>query len=228
VLDGAAADALAIGNGGQVLSVSTPKVDSPTLTVFDGAHEHLLATVAIKNSFAASLLAYDRATRTIVMSATSGSWLERFKFDEQTFGLTEGTMVMNAGTNGQDLAMSPDGRHVAFVAGAGNGNGYAISDLRTQDFSVVDGEWATGPYPRSAAFSPDGKYLAATDGRRLLIFSANTHQLIDEVTQDQTNCYYYTHQRVAFSRGSRIAFLLTASCDESARTPGRLTWLVVP
>jgi len=57
--------------------------------------------------------------------------------------------------NGQDLALSHDGKFVAFAAGAGQ-FGYQIAQYRTRDMTIV-GSFATGPYPTEIVYGPDDR-----------------------------------------------------------------------
>ncbi len=62
------------------------------------------------------------------------------------------------GSNGQDLALSRDGRLITYVVGAGNrtdGGVYDIAVLESEGFSVVD-ILDVGAYPTEGEFSPDG------------------------------------------------------------------------
>src|SRR6185436_9022461 len=59
-----------------------------------------------------------------------------------------------SGSNGQDLAISPDGSFVSYACGAGQG-GYVIAKYRTSDMAIL-GTFNTDAYPREITFSPDG------------------------------------------------------------------------
>jgi hypothetical protein len=228
---GPAADMIALGNNGQVFGIESSQ-SKPRLHVFDGAAEKLLASLNLPTLFDGSLVVFDRFRNLVIIAARGGDSLDRFWFDSKSLTVGVQQSLTYAGNNGQDLAISPDGLHLAFSAGGGNGSGYSIKDYHTDNFNVVDGVWATGPYPTSAAFSPDGKYLVATDGERLLLFAAATHALVKSVPQDTTvsNCPYGTgaRKRVAFSRGSKLAFMLTGACDFEGTSNGLITYTTVP
>ena len=67
------------------------------------------------------------------------------------------THSLSAGSNGQNLIVSPDGQHVAFFCGGGNDGLdelYSIADYSASDLSIL-GAWDLGSYPRQGTFSPD-------------------------------------------------------------------------
>jgi len=68
------------------------------------------------------------------------------------------------GGNARDLAISPDGEHVALADGAGN-----IADYVATDLASYRGEWKTGAYPRAVAFdSASGRLLASNSSAPIL------------------------------------------------------------
>jgi len=71
------------------------------------------------------------------------------------------------GSNGQDLWVSPTGRHLYYVVGGGNGvaGNYDIAQIDTE-FMGTNGAFVTGAYPKGITTSPDGRtaYAVHTDG----------------------------------------------------------------
>jgi hypothetical protein len=109
--------------------------------------------------------------------------------------------------NAQELAVSPDGRHIAQAAGAGHGTGYNVWDFSGDDLTTVYGEWQTGAYPQAAAFDPTSQLFLSTQGGQFVIFDVATHaELIRSPLS--LNCSTLRLNRAAFSRGGRIATLL--------------------
>jgi len=170
------------------------------------------------------LLAYDPIDSQLIAAdqGLSPSSLVRYSFDAATLNLIFAEERWDAGGNGQDLAISPDGDHLAFAAGGGNGAGYTIFDFSTDDFSVVHGEWATGAYPRSAAFSPDGAYVVASNGTLVQVFEVATHALVQEYSPDLSACSYSQIEKVGFSRGGGMVYAFSnCGFDDDS---GRLFW----
>jgi len=225
---------LAIGNNGQVLGVNRPMIGPPQLTVFDGTNETILATVDLSMSTDGTLIAFDRG-RNLIVTAASGAtsadpWyssMNRFAFDPQKLAVTFQETIPDVGINGEDLLVAPDGLHVIFPCGMGNDGDYSLTDFHTDDFSKSNGSWPIGAYPASAAFSPDGKYLAATNISQLELWDASSYTKIAQAD----GCYYTgsPHYRVAYSRGGKVSFLLTSSCYEiNSKNVGLLTYLIGP
>ena len=103
----------------------------------------------------------------------SPSSLSTLHYDPATRALSSENTV-EGGSNGQDLMISPDGLHIAFACGAGNGSGgYTIYDYSPSDLTSA-GAWDTGAYPISAAFSPDNQLVAAF-GMELRLYRVDTH-----------------------------------------------------
>jgi DNA-binding beta-propeller fold protein YncE len=62
------------------------------------------------------------------------------------------------GSNGQNLTLSPDGNHILFMAGGGNGYGYTVYNTQalSDNFASRDGEYDIGTYPHDMVYQPDG------------------------------------------------------------------------
>ena len=90
--------------------------------------------------------------------------------------------TVQAGGNGREIGISPDGLHIVYPCGGGNGAGYTIYDYDSTDLNNVFGEWDVGTYPKGAAFSPDGTVFFGTNGSAydnyLYVMEAATYQQI--------------------------------------------------
>lgn len=64
------------------------------------------------------------------------------------------------GSNGQDLHLTKDNKHLYFAVGGGNGVGYNFGKIDVETGDVL-GYMETGPYPRQLTTSPDGVYFYA-------------------------------------------------------------------
>ena len=65
----------------------------------------------------------------------------------------------NTGGNGEDLAITADGKALVYPNGGGQGYGYNIYLIPTGDINGVIGTFNVGNYPDNGAFSPDGLYF---------------------------------------------------------------------
>ncbi|MEM7253039.1 MAG: GEVED domain-containing protein [Pseudomonadota bacterium] len=178
------------------------------------------------NGRGATLLEYDEANNQVIAGdeGNSPSSLLRYDYDGNT--LIEADYRWNAGSNGQDLAISSDGEHLAFASGGGNGSGYTVFDFDPSDLSNTNGEWVVGAYPRTVDFSPAGGDLAASDGADLQIFDVDTKLLVHTMSPDLSGCSYSQVKRVRHSRDGAIVFGFS-NCgfdDDSAR----IFWTVSP
>jgi DNA-binding beta-propeller fold protein YncE len=189
------------------------------VAVIDGATGTLRVTARQPGFYALAAFNSARSELITAEEGLSPSTVRRCAFDPATFQFT---LIQDGGGgfNGEDLAVSPDGAHVAFPCGGGNGNGYQIADFEAQDITASTGAWNTGAYPTSAAFSPDGAVLAASNGGDLDIFDVATHALSQQYGPF-TGCGATNLLKVRISRGGRIAYGY-ASCGSG----GRLFWRV--
>jgi DNA-binding beta-propeller fold protein YncE len=172
-----------------------------------------------------ALLAYDRVGDRLVSAneGTSPSTLVRHVFDPASVTLSERLSRNDVGSNGQALAISPDGQHVAYACGSGNG-GYDIWDFHPEDLESR-GEWNTGPYPRAAAFSSDSTLVAASDGDLLRIFSVATHLRLGDWMPPFVGCGYSQIRAVALSPEADILFGYSHCGFDNER--GQLAWTLM-
>lgn len=211
---------LALGDDGQVFaSLQASTFDVPIVLIAGGTATNL--TIPSQEG---TLLAYDRATHRLFIGVDgiSPSGLARYAYDATAKTLTLQQERQDAGGNGQDIALSPDGKHLAFPCGGGNGPNYTVFDFDPDDLNTKAGEWDTGPYPRSAAFSPEGTRVLATNGNDMFVFDIATYMQIDQ--DKPTLCSYGELDRVAISPGGRIFYAIT-KCGFDSDT-GYLHWYV--
>lgn len=215
----AVAEGLADAPGGRILVKVSPPSGAAVLVV-DAASGTIAGTIPGSGNGFDSLLAFDAARSELVMAAhgVSPSTLARFSVDFASYTAQEVQLVWTGG-NGQEVTVSPDSAHVAFPCGGGNGAGYTIADFSGADLTTTFGAWNTGPYPRSAAFDPASRVLAATDGHSLYIFDVATHAALQTFALDLAGCGEVTKVRI--SRGGRIA-LAYAQCGTAGAPTGRL------
>lgn len=147
-----------------------------------------------------NLIRYNAASDELVVADSSYS-VRRYSFDPMT-GPTQLQQAFSG--NGADLAVSPDGRHIAVASGGGNGQGYTIFDFDASDLSVVRGEWPVGAYPSGVAFNPTSERVVATNRDDIVVYDVTTFEEL--ASHQPTSCPYGDVRRVTFSRGSEIVF----------------------
>jgi len=92
------------------------------------------------------------------------------------------------GSNGNMLAVSPDGSSLTYFCGGGNGSsGYLVNDYSPSTMTL-NGAWNVGPYPTVGTFSPDSTMFYAlridtssNNGGVLRVFSRSTYQLVRDL-----------------------------------------------
>ena len=92
---------------------------------------------------------YDKVFHNLFLGVEgiSPSYLYRYSYDAQNQLLNYIEKNWNPGSNGQDLAVSNDGLHLAFVCGGGNSSGYGIDDFDPSDIQNNNGD-GTSTTPR--------------------------------------------------------------------------------
>jgi hypothetical protein len=216
------AHSVAVGNDGTVFAViqNGPAWWDRPIAILDGIGESVLDVhPPSAQAQGATLLDWDSYNGTLLLgdAGFSPSSLVRYAFDG--IALTQTEYLWNAGSNGQDLAVSRDGLHLAFACGGGNGTGYTVFDYDPMSFASVAGEWNTGAYPRSAAFSPDSNAVAGSDGNEVFAFDVLTHVQTHAYTPPLAGCTYSQIERVRYSLGGDIVlgFSNCGFSDDSAR-----------
>ena len=136
----------------------------------------------------------------------------------RTFALSQ--YRFDAGSNGQELLLSPDASRLAFADGAGNAADYAIHDLAASDLNSRRGRWNSGPYPIAAGFRPDGQKLIASNDSSLIEFDASRHVIERSWplhSPGDPSCYYSGNvgpQRAKYSPSARFAYA-AYPCDSA-------------
>lgn len=214
---------LALGNDGRIFASLDDNATWPNrpIALVDGPGGVVEATIVGDFDI---LLAFDRPGNQLIIgdAGTSPSSLNRFAFDPVAKTLTHLQERWDAGGNGQDIAISPDGDHLAFPCGGGNGAGYTVFDFSTDDLNVTYGEWATDAYPRAAAFSSDGAQLVATNGDDVILFDVANHQELAKFTIQDFGCSFPQVKRLSISPGGKRIHALV-SCDFGDQND-RLFW----
>ena len=88
---------------------------------------------------------------------------------------------LDAGTNGRRLVPSPDGKHVAYVSGAGTPQySYAIPAYPAESIKGIDASYKTGAYPHDLAFHPTLDLVVGSDGKQPIAFKRSTGEVIED------------------------------------------------
>jgi hypothetical protein len=197
---------LAAGNNGQMFVTQDGSTILNDVGVIDGCTRKAVTRTP---GNVRDLAVYDRDGAQLVTGsrAVSPDRLTRFSVDEASGDLTYDNYRAGTGGNCRDLAISPDGDHIAYACGGGNGPGYTIHDLRTDDF-VTLGEFSVGAFPTCAAFDPTGRNLAASNGDSVAVYDVATHVEISTPSLDLTTCTNGSVVKLAYSRGGAFLFAL--------------------
>lgn len=167
--------------------------------VVDAEKEKVLSSV----NGSCNLMTYDKYGNNLFVAVAnlSPSTLVRYSFNEKTKELELQQSSRELGSNAQNIAISHDGKHLVLSCGGGNGYGYTIFDIDSSDITQKFGEWNIGPYPRSAGFSLDDKYLVASNGYEIKVFDVDTHSEISIVSKVANSS-----ADLCFSRGGKIIY----------------------
>ena len=192
----APASFLAVGNNGLVF-VEAGGSYQPTLQIINGLGGNVVQNIS--NFGSNGFMAYDNVHNQLFVGAhaTEPSEFDQYSFNPTTLTLTKLTGVGTTGF-GEDLTVSPDGNHVVFPSGGDQ----KIYDYSSSALTVTYGAWDTSSYPWGARYSPDSKYLLATNTTNFMVFDANTHVLL------QSNTTNGSLTRVGFSQGEGVVYAL--------------------
>lgn len=196
--------ALTFGEGNIVFSYCKDQSYNGKINIIDLEKQQVINTTAISEGYI-GYMAYDKNYNNLLLGVAgiSPSSLYRYTFNELNQQLTYAEYLWNPGSNGKDLAISNDGKHLAFCCGGGNGNGYTIYDFDPSNLQNTYGEWNTGAYPVAAAFSVDNQYLVATDSmENIKLFDVNTHVLKKTISLG----WGAFISKVGISRGNKILY----------------------
>lgn len=177
------------------------------ISVIDTLTNQEIGTTEISNS-SIGFMAFDNINNNLFLGVQglSPSNLYRYYFDTESRTLEFKQSTRDVGSNGQDLAVSNDGKHVAFPVGGGNGAGYTIFDIDSTDLNNYFGEWRVGAYPTSAYFSNDSSYIVATNRYDVKLFTVDIHFLLRSIGTNNINGNI---KKVYFSRGDKIIYVGT-------------------
>lgn len=194
---------ITLGEKGILFALSYPSTFSRTIQVID-TETAKVAYTADAGSENYAFMVYDKQGNNLFLGeeGISPSSLASFKFYEDTFKLKQVQFVWDMGSNGLDLAISEDGKHVAFSCGGGNGAGYTIFDINSSDITQKFGEWNTDAYPTAATFTLDNKYMVASNGFEIKIFDVDSHSLVNKFSRTTGIDY----DKVRISRGGKIIY----------------------
>lgn len=145
--------------------------------------------------------------------------INRYSYDDSTLKLSLVQQMGLAGENCQEMLLSPDAKHLAFMSGAGSGPDYSVDDWAPSDILSASGNWAVGPFPWSGAFSPDGTRLLTSNQSTLEVFDVATYAKLATYTPDLTGVLWPYLKRARYSRGGKTIFALT-----NYGTGSRLFW----
>lgn len=106
------------------------------------------------------------------------------------------------GANGRRFVMSPDGKHVSYIAGGGAGGyGYSIAALAVEDVSRESSRYQIEAYPTDLAYHPALNLVACTNGKRVWIFNRKTGE--PEQSRWDERTAFKDIERIFFAPGGR-------------------------
>lgn len=194
---------------------------SNRIVFIDGVGMQLKAGFDLESE--SGLLAYNRVYHKLIVEGGWGSSLVRYTFDSELLALNLEEELEDYSYDYDSISLSPSGKQLAFSWEYTSSGNYSFIDRNANDFTEVYGAWNAGYYPGMAVFSPDGKYLAASNTYdEITVFDALTHVELDRWTDDV--CDYNEISQVAFSQGGKIIYSLS-NCDSEVNK-GLLRWRV--
>jgi hypothetical protein len=179
---------------------------SQTLTILNGNAGTVLNTVAISE---VGFPVFEASTNTLYFGeeGVSPSYLHSYAYNPGSYTITQNAVNMSAGSNGEDIALSPDDTHLAFPVGSGNTTPpYTIVDYPPTNVNGSNGSWNTGDYPSSAGFSPDSQHIVSTNGPSVFVFSTSNYTT--SKTWATVGNYGISILRTRFSQGGDFVFML--------------------
>lgn len=229
---------LAAANNGYVFVSLTTNYDWPdeVICYVNGNTGAVVAPVTINSFNSNAYMVCSSAGTTLYVGADGcgNCTTYQFGFNTGTYALTQQyTASGTYTTNGEDMQISPDGNHLAWVNGGGNGSGYTIFDIFTSDINNTYGSWNTGAYPRSAGFSPDSANVATSNDADLQVFSVGTHTASKatwvgaSAGSGGTPYNIYELEKVRFSKGGGYVFGLDVP-TYTTPAPSTIVWESFP
>jgi DNA-binding beta-propeller fold protein YncE len=159
----------------------------------------------------------DRNTLFAGNRGISPSTLVRYDISTATAAVVQSTN--SVGSNGQSLRVSHNGQFLVFPNGGGNGSGYTTFEIPTSNLSGINGSFAVGAYPTSAAFSNDDAiiYHGASSQSMVKIFSTQTFNLLGTIPlgNNPTSSGGYDSKDLIVDRTGRWLFVATSSYPQN-------------
>lgn len=215
-------DHLCVANNGLVFVVQGIWA-SQTLTLVDGVNSAVVTTWAVPD---VCFPVYNPSSNELYLGVegTSPSALMRYSFNAATTTITQLQSRNNVGSNGEDIALSPDANHLAFPVGSGN-SGYVITDFSPANINSTFGSWNTGAYPSSAGFNPSSQQVVTSNGTNMEVYNVSNHALA-KAWPGVASLATKVHTR--FSKGGNYTFILMSDLFYSPSAPSSIFWGTYP
>jgi hypothetical protein len=229
----------ATSNGYVFASLDVTVVNWPTeyISYINGSTASVVGTVSMTSFGNNAYMACSSAGTTLFVGADGcgNCTTYEYLFNTSTYTLTQ--LYTGPGTytsNGEEMDLSPDGNHLAWVNGGGNGltspNNYSILDLMASNINNNYGFWVTGAYPYSAGFDPSTTNIATTNGVNLQVWGVSSHSISKatwiNASAGNLGTVNYTLTRTRFSAGGNIIYGLDVPSGTSY--PATLLWETFP
>ena len=222
---------IAAANGGRAFITLDSSYHWPDETILyvNGSAGTTLASMAVTDFNGNAIVACNSAGTTVYVGAIGGSGYptKQYSFNTSTYAFTLQQSVLGYDTNGQEMRLSPDGNHLVFVNGGGNGGGYSIYDLDPTNITNNFSGWNTGAYPQGAAFSPDSANFATSNGSDLLVFGVTSHASSKAAWVGANGGGIDNISRTAFSTGGGFVYGLVTDFG-STTAPATIVWETFP
>ncbi len=224
---------LAATNTGYVFASLSQVVNPGTeyIDYINGMTASYVAGVTVTFFGNNAFLACNSAGTTLIVGADGCGNCSTYEYSFNTGTYASALLYTGPGaytTNGQEMEMSADGNHLAWVNGGGNGvaapNNYSILDLSVSNITNNTGFWTTAPYPRSAGFSPNSANIVTTNGTDLQCWGVASH-FISKATWFGASAAGNL-RRTRFSGGGNI--ILGLDVPGSSSTPTTILWETFP
>lgn len=87
----------------------------------------------------------------------------------------------NAGANGRNIKIAPDGQHLSYIAGGGApGSGYSIAALAADDVTRESSRYKMEAYPADIAYHPSANLVATTNGNAIWVYDRHTGEKLPD------------------------------------------------